>query len=115
MLAALDGETRDWVQALGNKFGGGCCDTADGFPVEVDGWDMAGTVDDTFAMTELDARYARSGYRVRLGRWQMARRAELRVVRGPIEPRFRWSAPLHDGTVRRRASATARRSVAQPG
>jgi hypothetical protein len=49
MLAALDGETRDWVQALGNKFGGGCCDTADGFPVEVDGWDMAGTVDDTLA------------------------------------------------------------------
>jgi hypothetical protein len=71
MLAALDGETRDWVQALRNKFGGGCCDTADGFPVEVDGWDMAGTVDDTLAMTELDARYARSGYRVRLadGEW----------------------------------------------
>jgi hypothetical protein len=75
MLVALDGETRDWVQALKNKFGGGCCDTADGFPVEVDGWDMAGTVDDTLAITELDARYARSGYRVRLtdGKWQTCR------------------------------------------
>jgi len=46
MLAALDDETRNWVQALKNKYGGPCCDTADGFPVEVDGWDMAGTVDD---------------------------------------------------------------------
>ena len=47
MLAALDDETRDWVIDLKNKVGGPCCDTADGFPVEVDGWDMAGTVDDT--------------------------------------------------------------------
>ncbi len=71
MLAALDPETRDWVQALHNKLGGSCCDTADGFLVEVDGWDMAGIIDDTSAMTELDARYARSGYRVRLvdGKW----------------------------------------------
>jgi len=66
MLAALDDETRDWVKALKNKVGGPCCDTADGFPVEVDGWDMAGIVDDTWAMTERDASIARSGYRVRL-------------------------------------------------
>jgi hypothetical protein len=45
MVAVLDPETR--VQALRNKYGGPCCDTADGFPVEVDGWDMAGTIDDT--------------------------------------------------------------------
>jgi len=71
MLVALDDETRDWVQALRNKYGGSCCDTADGFPVEVDGWDMAGTVDDTSAMTQSDAGDARSGYRVRLadGKW----------------------------------------------
>jgi len=71
MLVALDGETRDWVQALKNKFGGGCCDTADGFPVEVDGWDMAGTVDDTSGMTQGETNNARSGYRVRLadGKW----------------------------------------------
>jgi hypothetical protein len=71
MLVALDGETRDWVKALTNSFGGLCCDTADGFPIEVDGWDMAGTVDDTSAMTQLEARFARSGYRVRLadGKW----------------------------------------------
>ncbi len=37
MLAALDDETRDWVIDLKNKVGGPCCDTADGFPVEVDG------------------------------------------------------------------------------
>jgi hypothetical protein len=55
MLVVLDPETRDWVQALKNKVGGKCCDTADGFPVEVDGWDMAGIIDDTSAMTELDA------------------------------------------------------------
>ena len=32
---------------------------------------MAGIIDDTLAMTELDVRYARSGYRVRLadGKW----------------------------------------------
>jgi hypothetical protein len=46
VLAALDPATRDWVRALHNRYGGSCCDTADGFPVEVDGWDMAGTVDD---------------------------------------------------------------------
>jgi len=71
MLAALDDETRDWVKALKNKVGGPCCDTADGFPVEVDGWDMAGIVDDTWAMTERDASIARSGSRVRLadGKW----------------------------------------------
>ena len=71
MLAALDDETRDWVKALTNKVGGPCCDTADGFPVEVDGWDMAGTVDDTSGMTQLEASFARSGYRVRLadGKW----------------------------------------------
>ena len=67
MLAALDPEIRDWVKDLKNKIGGPCCDTADGFPVEVDGWDMAGTVDDTSGMTQLDASNARSGYRVRLG------------------------------------------------
>jgi hypothetical protein len=71
MVAALDDETRDWVSALKNKVGGPCCDTADGFPVEVDGWDMAGTVDDTSEMTYWDANNARSGYRVRLrdGKW----------------------------------------------
>ncbi len=42
-----------------------------GFPVEVDGWDMAGTVDDTSGMTQWEASNARSGYRVRLadGEW----------------------------------------------
>ena len=71
MLAALGQETRDWVQGLRNKFGSPCCDTADGFPVEVDGWDMAGTVDDTSGMTAWEAKDARSGYRVRLadGKW----------------------------------------------
>ena len=71
MLAALDDETRNWVKALKNKFGGPCCDTADGFPVEVDGWDMAGTVDDTSGMTQGETNNARSGYRVRLadGEW----------------------------------------------
>jgi hypothetical protein len=71
MLVALDPETRDWVKALKNKVGSPCCDTADGFPVEVDGWDMDGIVDDTSAMTDWDASTARSGYRVRLadGKW----------------------------------------------
>jgi len=71
MLATLDNETRDWVKDLRNKFGSPCCDTADGFPVEVDGWDMAGTVDDTSRMTAWEASDARSGYRVRLadGKW----------------------------------------------
>ncbi len=71
MLAALDPETRDWVKALQNKYGASCCDTADGFPVEVDGWDMAGTVDDTSRITQWEAADARSGYRVRLadGKW----------------------------------------------
>jgi hypothetical protein len=73
MLAVLDPETRDWVQALRNKDGGLCCDAADGFPVEVDGWDMVGAVDDTSGMTQLVARNGRSGYRVRLALWQMAR------------------------------------------
>ena len=70
-VAALDPETRAWVQGLRNKVGGSCCDTADGFPVEVDGWDMAGTVDDTSAMNQWEAGGARSGYRVRLadGKW----------------------------------------------
>src|SRR6266536_506680 len=67
MLAALDHETRDWIKDLKNKVGGPCCDTADGFPVEINGWDMAGIVDDTSGMTQLDASNARSGYRVRLG------------------------------------------------
>jgi hypothetical protein len=66
MLAALDDETRDWVQALRNKFGGGCCDTADGFPVEVDGWDMGGTVDDTSGMTQWEASNASEQPRSRL-------------------------------------------------
>ncbi len=63
------------IQALRNKIGGPCCDTADGFPVEVDGWDMAGTVDDTSAMGQWEASNARSGYRVRLadGKWQTCR------------------------------------------
>jgi len=71
MLAALDAETRDWVIGLRNNIGGPCCDTADGFPVEVDGWDMAGTVDDTSGMTQWQVGNARSGYRVRLadGEW----------------------------------------------
>ena len=42
MVAALDDETRNWVRGLRNNYGGSCCDTADGYPVEVDGWDMAG-------------------------------------------------------------------------
>jgi hypothetical protein len=71
MLAAVDPETRDWVQALRNKYGASCCDTADGFPVEVDDWDMAGTVDVTSGMTQWEANNAGSGYRVRLtdGKW----------------------------------------------
>jgi hypothetical protein len=71
MLAALDPEIRDWVRDLRNKVGGPCCDTADGYPVEVDGWDMAGTVDGTSGMPEWRAAFARSGYRVRLadGKW----------------------------------------------
>ena len=71
VLAALDPETQDWVKNLRNKIGGPCCDTADGFPVEVDGWDMAGTIDDTGGMTQWQASNARSGYRVRLadGKW----------------------------------------------
>ena len=71
MVAALDDETRDWVRWLTNNYGGSCCDTADGYPVEVDGWDMAGTVDDTSGLTKHEAFYARSGYRVRLadGNW----------------------------------------------
>jgi hypothetical protein len=71
MLVALDPETRDWVKDLKNKVGGPCCDTADGFPVEVDGWDMAGIVDDTSGMRHWEADNARSGYRVRLadGKW----------------------------------------------
>jgi hypothetical protein len=71
MLAVLNPQTRDWVQGLKNRYGGSCCDSADGFPVEVDGWDMAGTVDDISGMPEWRAGYARSGYRVRLadGKW----------------------------------------------
>src|SRR5262249_35586763 len=72
VVAALDPETRDWVLGLRNHAGGPCCDTADGFPVEVDGWDMAGIVDDTSGMAPLEASNARSCYRVRLrdGKWQ---------------------------------------------
>ena len=71
MVAALDDETRIWVRGLRNNYGGSCCDTADSFPVEVDGWDMAGTVDDTSNVTSWEAKIARSGYRVRLadGKW----------------------------------------------
>src|SRR5262249_51580906 len=71
MLAALDNETQVCVKDLRHKFGGQCCDTSDGYPVEVGGWDMAGTVDDTSAMNQWDAGLARSGYRVRLadGKW----------------------------------------------
>jgi hypothetical protein len=80
MLVALDPETRAWVQALKNKFGGSCCDTADVFPVEVDGWDMAGTVDDTSVMTRVEAFDARSGS-CSAGRRQMARRTQFRIDR----------------------------------
>jgi hypothetical protein len=66
MLVALDPKTREWVIELKNKMGIPCCDTGDGFPVEVDGWDMAGVVDDTAGMTKWEASNARSGYRVRL-------------------------------------------------
>ncbi len=31
-------ETKDWVKALTDKDGNGCCDTADGYPAEVE-WD----------------------------------------------------------------------------
>jgi hypothetical protein len=64
ILVALDDKTRNWVKELTNRIGGSCCDMADGFPVEVDGWDMAGTVDDTSAMAEWEATDAWSGYRV---------------------------------------------------
>src|SRR5215831_19475239 len=66
MLTALDNETQVWVEELRNKFGGQCCDAADGYPAEISGWDMAGIVDDTSAMNQWDASLARSGYRVRL-------------------------------------------------
>jgi hypothetical protein len=71
MIAVLDPETRVWVQGLRNKVGGSCCDTADGFPIEVHDWDMGGSVDDTSSMSQWDAGSARSGYRVRLsdGKW----------------------------------------------
>jgi hypothetical protein len=71
VVAELDPETRNWVRELRNKYGGPCCDTADGYPVEVDGWDMAGTIDDTSGMTQGETNNARSGYRVRLadGKW----------------------------------------------
>jgi len=64
VLAALDDETRDWVRELRNKYGGPCCDTADGYSVEVDGWDMAGTVDDISGMPEGRGAFGRSGYRL---------------------------------------------------
>jgi hypothetical protein len=78
MLAALDDETRDWVQALRNKFGGGCCDTADGFPVEVDGWDMAGIVDDTSGMAQWEA--TTPGAAIVFG-WPMANGTTCRISR----------------------------------
>jgi hypothetical protein len=71
VVAALDDETRNWVRGLTNKIGGSCCDTADGYPIEIDGWDMAGTVDDISGVPPEWAPYVRSGYRVRLadGKW----------------------------------------------
>jgi hypothetical protein len=59
LVVGLNPETRDWVLGLKNNSGGPCCDTADGFPVEVDGWDMAGIVDDTSGMTPWEAGNAR--------------------------------------------------------
>ncbi len=53
MLAALDNETQDWAKTLKTKFGGPCCEMADGFPTE---WDMAGTADDTSGMHSWEAR-----------------------------------------------------------
>src|SRR5262249_34601384 len=88
VVAALDDETRDWVLGLRNHAGGPCCDTADSFPVEVDGWDMAGIVDDTSGMAPLEASNARSGYRVRLrdGKWHDVPNFAL------IDPNFQWAS-----------------------
>ncbi len=36
--AHISKELRDWVKALTDKEGNGCCDTADGYPAEVE-WD----------------------------------------------------------------------------
>src|ERR1044071_7320689 len=77
-LAGLDREIRDWVRALKNKMGSLCCDLGDGFPVEVDGWDMAGTVDDISRHIGDD----RAGCRVRPQRLpRSARRRQM--ARGP--------------------------------
>jgi hypothetical protein len=55
----------------------GVADHADD-PPEVDGWDMAGTVDDTSGMAQWEASNARSGYRVR---WPMANGTTCRISR----------------------------------
>ena len=81
MLAALDSETRDWVKALENRHGALCCDTADGVPVEVDGWDMAGIVDNTSGMTKAEALDARSGLPCSARGRQMAQCAQFRIDR----------------------------------
>ena len=88
MLAALDDETRDWVQALRNKFGGGCCDTADGFPVEVDGWDIAGTADDTWAPNARTASAAANSSPM-TGRLRSRRRKPVWCTPQPL----RWDFP----------------------
>ena len=37
--AQVDPEVKAWVKGLRNKSGGGCCDTADGYPAEAE-WDV---------------------------------------------------------------------------
>jgi hypothetical protein len=63
------------------QIGGPCCDTADGFPVGVDGWDIAGTVDDTSGLPPVGSPATPGALSGSAGRWQMARRAELRADR----------------------------------
>jgi hypothetical protein len=93
-VAALDQETRDWVLGLRNKAGGPCCETADGFPVEVDGWDMAGTVDDTSDGRPATPTAAivfgyvmRSSNRLRIASCQPLRRSARVISGGPSTAR----------------------------
>jgi hypothetical protein len=80
VVAELDPETRNWVRELRNKYGGPCCDTADGYPVEVDGWDMA-EQSMTYPGCPREGRLWQERLSCSIGRWQMARRPELRIDR----------------------------------
>ena len=91
------------------------CDTADGFPVEVDGWDMAGIVDDTSGMIAWEASNARSGYRVRLrdGKWHDVPNFAL-VDPKPTSLVMRWCGYCHPGACRFNASFLGRAAEVSP-